>query len=83
MRKSFGILTVSLAAVALSGSLTGCVVAPAQPVYGYGYDYYQPGYAYYPSYVEPSIGIGFGFGDSDGDRWHGHGRGHGGWHDRH
>lgn len=82
MRKSFGILTISLVAIALSGSLTGCVVAPAQPAYyGYGGDYYAPGYAYYPAYAEPSIGIGFGFGDGDG--WHGHGHGHGGWHDRH
>ncbi len=84
MRKSFGILTVVLAAVALSGSLTGCVVAPAQPgYYGYGSDYYAPGYAYYPAYAEPSIGIGFGFGGGDGDGWHGHGHGRGGWHDRH
>ncbi|MGN6650999.1 hypothetical protein [Trinickia sp.] len=89
MSKSFGILTVSLAAVAVSASLTGCVVAPAQPAYyGYGGDYYAPGYAYYPAYAEPSIGIGFGFGGGDHD--HGHWRGHdrsgwherGGWHDR-
>lgn len=86
MRKSFGILTVSLAAVAVSGSLTGCVVAPAQPAYyGYGGDYYAPAYGYYPGYVEPSIGIGFGFGGGDRDRdgWHGGGHGRGGWHDRH
>ena len=55
MRKSFGILTVTVAVVALSGSLAGCVVAPAGPAYGYGYgyDYYAPGYAYYPAYAEP------------------------------
>ncbi|WP_206953158.1 hypothetical protein [Trinickia acidisoli] len=70
MKKSFVVLTFSLAAVALIGSLSGCVVAPAQPVYGYGY---APGYySYYPAYAAPSIGVGIGFGGG----WHGGG----GWH---
>ncbi|WP_342767001.1 hypothetical protein [Trinickia dinghuensis] len=74
MRKSFVFLMISLGAVALTGSLSGCVVAPAAPgYYGYGGDYYAPGYAYYPGYyAEPSVGIGIGFGGG----WHGHG---GGW----
>jgi hypothetical protein len=84
MRKSFVVLMTSLAAVAFTGSLAGCVVAPAEPAYGY--DYYQPGYAYYPYpvYAEPSVGVGIGFWGGGGG-WHGHGdhwRGGGGWHGR-
>ncbi|TAM51496.1 MAG: hypothetical protein EPN57_17165 [Paraburkholderia sp.] len=79
MKKLFVVLTYAGAAVALSGSLTGCVVAPATPGY-YGYDYgYAPGYyAYpaYPAYAEPSVGIGIGFGGGGG--WHGDHDGHGG-----
>lgn len=83
MKKPFVVLMVSLGAVALTGSLAGCVVAPAQPVYGYGYNYYEPAYPYYPAYpvyTEPSVGIGIGFGGGwhDDDRW----RGGGGWHRR-
>lgn len=94
MRKSFVVLSYALAAAALAGSLTGCVVAPAAPAYGYyapGYDYgyYSPGY--YPAYPESSIGIGIGFGGGGGGGWHGghgwHGdhdwHGGGGWHGRH
>jgi hypothetical protein len=70
------------AALALSGSLTGCVVAPAQPAY-YGYDsgYYAPDYYAYP---EPSVGIGIGFGGGGGG-WHGDHDWHGGrgWHGGH
>lgn len=93
MKKSFVVLTYVLVAAALSGGLSGCVVAPAAPgYYGYSGDYYAPGYYGYPAYAEPSIGIGFGFGGGDGwhhdhDRdWHG-GRGgrggRGGWRDGH
>ena len=86
MRKSFVVLMTSLAAVTFTGSLAGCVVAPAEPVYGY--DYYQPGYAYYPypAYAEPSVGVGIGFWGGGGG-WHDHDRGHwregGGWHGGH
>jgi hypothetical protein len=93
MKKSFVVLTFYLGAAVLAGTLTGCVVAPAQPVYGYGYDYYQPGYPYYPAYpvyAEPSVGIGIGFGGGGGwhghHHWHGGGggwHGHGGWRDGH
>jgi hypothetical protein len=85
MRKSFVVLTIALGSVALTGSLTGCVVAPAQPAYGYGYgaDYYAPGYyPVYPAYAEPSIGIGIGFGGGGGGHHHHHGWGGRGWHGR-
>lgn len=82
MKKLFGVLTVAFAAVALSSSLTGCVVAPAQPAYGYGYgyDYYGPGYypAYPAYYAEPSVGIGIGFGGGGWHHDHDHDRGWGG-----
>jgi hypothetical protein len=85
MRKLFVVLTYALAGLALGGSLTGCVVAPAQPAYyGYDYDsgYYAPGYYAYPA--EPSVGIGIGFGGSGG-HWHGDHDWHGdrGWHGGH
>lgn len=89
MRKPFVVLIYALAGLALAGSLTGCVVAPAQPAY-YGYDtgYYAPGYYAYPA--EPSVGIGIGFGGG-GDHWHGDRDWHGdhdwhgdrGWHGGH
>ena len=88
MRKSFVVLTYALLAAGVAGSLTGCVVAPAEPAYGYyapGYDYgyYSPGYYPYPAYPETSVGIGIGFGGGGGwhhhDRdWHGGGCRHGG-----
>jgi len=53
-------------------ALAGCVVAPAYPSYGYGYDsgyYGGPGY-----YAAPSVGFYYG-GGGHGD-WD---RDHGGW----
>lgn len=87
MRKPFVVLMFALGAVGVTGSLAGCVVAPAQPVYGYDYGYYEPAYPYYPAYpvyAEPSVGIGIGFGGGGGwhDRDHDHWRGGGGWHGR-
>ena len=56
MRKSFVVLIYALTGLALAGSLTGCVVAPAQPAY-YGYDsgYYAPGYYGYGYRHRPHV----------------------------
>ena len=88
MKRTFVVLMACLGTVASTGSLTGCVVAPAQPAYGYDYGYAPGYYESYPAYAEPSVGIGIGFGGGgwhDRDDWHGRGGGHGrgGWHDRH
>lgn len=58
----------AIALVALSASLTGCVVAPPYayapaPAYGYGYGY-APGY-----YAAPSVDIGVGVGGYYGHGW--------------
>jgi hypothetical protein len=59
-----------LGALALAGSLAGCVAYPAYPSYGYG----GYGYDYGPSvaYVGPPVVVGGGWG---------HGGWGGGWHD--
>ncbi|SEK16296.1 hypothetical protein SAMN05216567_107337 [Variovorax sp. OK605] len=46
-------LLLALSAAALAATLTGCVVAPAQPVYAA-----PPGVAYVaPTYVSPGVGF--------------------------
>ncbi|QCP48729.1 hypothetical protein FAZ95_05710 [Trinickia violacea] len=54
-----------LIAAVLLGGLSGCVVAPPPPGYGYAPGYYYPGYYYGPTV---SVGI------VGGCCWHG------GWH---
>ncbi len=60
-------MKVVLALAALSTLLSGCIVAPAQPVaYGPGPEYYPaPGY-----YAAPAVSVGVGVSDYGGHGWH-------------
>ncbi len=66
-------LVLALAAAGgLGALLSGCVVAPVDPYYGYGY-----GYRSAPVVVQPSVNIGYSRGYYGG---RGYGRGpYGGW----
>jgi hypothetical protein len=59
-------LLLPFAALALVGSLAGCVAYPAYPGYGYGYAP-APAYAYAPV---PAVTIGGGWGCCWGRGWH-------------
>jgi hypothetical protein len=61
------------AALAAAFTLTGCVVAPAQPVYAA-----PPGVAYVsPTYVSPGVGFVWAYHPRYGWGWH---HSHYGWH---